>query len=85
MNLRVKKILLWAAAVVFAVYAVIVIIRIPHAIEQKKTAEVVAKIHASKLTLDDVVGKNFPPDPGADGTAARLSTSASPGRAPPAT
>ncbi|KKT58945.1 hypothetical protein A3I36_02165 [Candidatus Giovannonibacteria bacterium RIFCSPLOWO2_02_FULL_45_28] len=66
MNLRVKKILLWAAAVVFAVYAVIVIIRIPHAIEQKKTAEVVAKIHASKLTLDDVVGKNFPPDPGAD-------------------
>ena len=28
-----------------------------------KTAEQVAKIHATKLTLDDVFGKNLPPEP----------------------
>ena len=43
-----------------------VIIRIPNAWEKQKTAEAVAKIHATKLTMDDVMGKNLPPDPGAD-------------------
>jgi len=30
-----------------------------------KTEAEVAKIHATKLTIDDVMGKNLPPDPGA--------------------
>ena len=64
MGSRLKKILLWAAGIVFAAYAAVVIYRIPHAIEQQKTAEVVAKIHVAKLTLEDVIGKNLPPDPG---------------------
>lgn len=34
--------------------------------DEEKTREQVAKIHTTKLTLDDVVGKNLPPDPGAD-------------------
>ena len=63
---RLKKILLWAAGIVLAAYAAVVIYRIPHAVEKQKTAEVVAKIHAAKLTFDDVIGKNLPPDPGAD-------------------
>jgi len=33
--------------------------------EQKTDAQV-EKIHATKLTLDDVLGKNLPPDPGAE-------------------
>ena len=33
---------------------------------EQKTQEQVARIHATKLTLDDVMGKNLPPDPGAD-------------------
>lgn len=32
-------------------------------IEQKKTEETVAFIKAQKLTLDDVMGKNLPPEP----------------------
>ena len=47
-------------------YVIVVIARVPHAIEQQKTDAAVAKIHATKLTLDDVMGKNLPPDPGAD-------------------
>ncbi|MDO8560605.1 MAG: hypothetical protein Q7R91_00100 [bacterium] len=60
---RIKKILLWTVAVVVGAFIALVIYRIPHAIEQQKTAEVVAKIHATKLTLDDVMGKNLPPEP----------------------
>ncbi len=66
MSLRIKKIFLWAVGVVFGAFILLVIYRIPHAIDQQKTAEAVAKIHAAKLTLDDVTGKNLPPDPGAD-------------------
>lgn len=44
----------------------LVIVRIPHNINKQKTEEQVAKIHATKLTLDDVMGKNLPPDPGAE-------------------
>lgn len=63
---RVKKIILCGAAVILGAFVLLVIYRIPHAVRQQKSAEVVAKIHAAKLTLDDVMGKNLPPDPGAD-------------------
>lgn len=42
------------------------IIRLPFRLNEVKTVEQVAKIHATKLTLDDVMGKNLPPDPGAE-------------------
>ena len=42
------------------------IARIPHVLEKDKTDAAVVKIHATKLTLDDVMGKNLPPDPGTD-------------------
>ena len=60
-----KKILWWAVAVIFAAYVVLVIARIPHAYDKQRTDAAVTKIHATKLTLDDVMGKNLPPDPGA--------------------
>lgn len=64
-----KKILIglkWTAIIIGAAFLLLVIARIPHAIDKQKTDEQVAKIHATKLTLDDVMGKNLPPDPGAE-------------------
>ncbi len=60
-----KKILKWTVVVLVVGYVAVVLVRIPHFYNLKKTAEQVAKIHATKLTLDDVMGKNLPPDPGA--------------------
>ncbi len=59
-------VLKWTAATIAAVFILLVIIRVPHAIDAAKTAEQVAKIHATKLTMDDVLGTNLPPDPGPD-------------------
>ena len=61
-----KKILWRTGAVILAAYIILVIARIPYVLEKDKTDAAVAKIHATKLTLDDVMGKNLPPDPGAD-------------------
>ena len=63
---RWKKIIWRTIAVIFGAYVILVIARVPHAIKKQKTDAAVAKIHATKLTLDDVMGKNLPPDPGAD-------------------
>lgn len=55
------------AVLVFAAYIIVVTIaRTPQLIDKKKTDEQVVKIHATKLTLDDVMGKNLPADPGAE-------------------
>lgn len=66
MNSRIKKIILWAVGIIFGAFVLLVIYRIPHVLKQQKTDEVVVKIHATKLTLDDVTGKNLPLDPGPD-------------------
>ena len=60
-----KKILKWGAVTVAVLYVVVVLVRIPHFYNLRKTEEQVVKIHATKLTLDDVAGINLPPDPGA--------------------
>jgi len=51
-------------AAVAVIYVVLVIIRVPYFLKEKKTQEQVVKIHNTKLTMDDVLGKNLPPDPG---------------------
>ena len=56
----------WAAISLVGLIVIGTIIRIPHVLEVQKTAEQVAKIHATKLTLADVMGDNLPPDPGAE-------------------
>jgi len=67
---RIREILLSTVVIVFVAYAVAIITDLPKALDKtlnkRRTDEQVAKIHATKLTLDDVMGKNLPPDPGAD-------------------
>ncbi len=58
------KILKWVFLILLALFIVLVIIRAFHFYNQDKIDAQVAKIHATKLTLDDVMGKNLPPDPG---------------------
>ena len=53
-------------AAVAAIYVVLVIIRMFHFYNLDKTNEQVVKIHNTKLMMDDVIGKNLPPDPGAE-------------------
>ena len=61
-----KKIILRTVAILLAAFIMLAIARIPHVLEKDKTDAAVVKIHATKLTLDDVMGKNLPPDPGTD-------------------
>lgn len=61
-----KKIVLYVFATLAAIFVVLVIIRMFHFYNLGKTNEQVAKIHATKLTMDDVMGTNLPPDPGAE-------------------
>ncbi len=61
-----KKILKWGAATIGIAFITLVIIRVPYVYNLEKTNEQVAIIHATKLTLADVMGNNLPPDPGAD-------------------
>ena len=67
---KIKKILKWGGISIAIIFVVLVIARVPHVLDKKKTEEQVAKIHATKLTLDDVMGKNLPPDPGENANAA---------------
>ena len=53
-------------AAVAVIYIVLVIIRAFHFYNLDKTNEQVEKIHNTKLTMGDVMGKNLPPDPGAE-------------------
>lgn len=61
-----KKIILGFTAAIVISYIILVIARIPVMMEKQKTVAQVAKIHATKLTLDDVMGKNLPGKPGAE-------------------
>ena len=60
------KIFFMFLAAVAAIYVILVIIRMFHFYNLDKTNEQVAKIHNTKLTMGDVIGKNLPPDPGAE-------------------
>ena len=54
----------WILLILVAAYLVLVAVRVVHFLNLDKTEAQVAKIHATKLTMDDVMGKNLPPDPG---------------------
>jgi hypothetical protein len=62
---RIFKIFFWAFLILLALYIVIVIVRVFHFYNLDKTNAQVEKIHNTKLTTDDVLGTNLPPDPGA--------------------
>lgn len=59
------KILKWAFLILLGLFIILVIGRWIYLDNQAKTDEQVIKIHNTKLTLDDVMGKNLPSDPGA--------------------
>jgi len=63
---KIGKVFAWFLVVIFAAFAILVVVRMFHFSNLKKTATMVEKIHATKLSLDDVMGKNLPPDPGAE-------------------
>ena len=50
--------------ILLGLFIILVIGRWIYLDNQAKTDEQVIKIHNTKLTLDDVMGKNLPPDPG---------------------
>src|SRR3989344_2181463 len=58
-----KKTLKWTGLVILAVYVALVIYRGFVLRAEEKTSEQVAKIHATKLTLGDVLSDNLPPAP----------------------
>lgn len=66
MNWNWKKIAVWVVGGVVVIYLGIVAVRVPYFWNKNKTDAQVAKIHGTKLTMDDVLGKNLPPDPGAE-------------------
>ena len=55
------KILKWTGIVLVGLFILAEIIRLPFRLQEEKTKEQVVKIHATKLTLDDMMGKNFLP------------------------
>lgn len=63
---EVWRMLKWTAVILVGLFFLLMLLRLPFFIQNKKTDEQVAKIHATKLTIDDVMGVNLPPDPGAD-------------------
>lgn len=62
---KIFVILKWVFFVLAGAFIILVIARVPHAFQVDKTNNQVAVIHATKLQVDDVMGKNLPPDPGA--------------------
>ena len=60
------KILKWIGIVLVILFIVAEIIRWPFRVREEKTAELVQKIHVTKLQLSDVTGDNLPPDPGVE-------------------
>ncbi|KKU67569.1 MAG: hypothetical protein UX89_C0014G0039 [Parcubacteria group bacterium GW2011_GWA2_47_16] len=56
----IKKLLKWAGIIIAVGFVGLVIVRMFVLDAKEKTAEQVARIHATKLTIDDVFGKNLP-------------------------
>ena len=69
---RIFKVFVWVFLILLALYIILVIVRVVHFFNLDKTNAQVEKIHNTKLTMDDVLGTNPPPDPGtlADKTVA---------------
>lgn len=58
------RILKWVLIIILGLYIILVLGRAFYFLSQDRTEAQVAKIHATKLTMDDVMGKFLPPDPG---------------------
>jgi len=61
---KIFKILKWAFLILAGLFVILVIVRVFYFFNLDKTNAQVEKIHAMKITINDVMGKNLPPDPG---------------------
>ncbi|HAE36339.1 TPA: hypothetical protein DCX66_02760 [Candidatus Nomurabacteria bacterium] len=61
---KIFRILKWVILILVGLYIILVIVRTFHYFDVQKTESQVIKIHSTKLSIDDVMGKNLPPDPG---------------------
>ncbi len=61
-----KKVLRIIAITSISIFVILFVVGTVHTDRVEKTKKAVAKIHSTKLTLDDVMGKNLPPDPGSE-------------------
>lgn len=61
---RVFKIFKWVIFILVGLFIILTISRIPHYFNSQKTQDQILKIHNAKLSIDDVMGKNLPRDPG---------------------
>lgn len=52
--------------ILLGLYIILIIGRLIYRIHEAKVDKQVAKIHSAKISLDDVMGKNLPPDPGVE-------------------
>lgn len=57
------KIIIWAGVVFLVLYAGFLALGLWNRYDQKRTAEAVERINSRKITLDDAMGKNLPPEP----------------------
>jgi len=62
---RILKIFIWLLLVLIVLYFIAAFVRAGQLRDLAKANAQVVKIHNTKLTLDDVMRKNLPPDPGA--------------------
>lgn len=62
---KILKIIKWAFLILVGLFIILIIGRVFYLNNLEKTNEQVIKIHNTKLSLDDVLGKDLPPDPGA--------------------
>jgi hypothetical protein len=62
-TLKVWMFVRWPLLGIAAIYLGLVVYRIPAVMEKQQTQDAVAHIHAQKITLEDVMGKNLPPAP----------------------
>ncbi len=63
---KLKKYLhrLWVSfLIMFILLMIITLIRLPTFLQKEATKDIIIKINNTKLTLDDVLGKNLPPEP----------------------
>src|SRR3990167_3572614 len=70
---KIIRMFVWAFLILLGLYLVLVAFRVVHFFNLDKTNAQVEKIHNTKLTLNDVMGTNLPPEPiDADETVAGI-------------
>jgi hypothetical protein len=61
---KIFKIFKWVILILVGSFIILIIVRTFHYFDVQKTSDQIIKIHSTKLSIDDVMGKNLPVDPG---------------------